>query len=752
MGVPYLTEFEAICRAVNGFEDGDLLTACEIRESLSHLAARLQAYPELARLADRLAGISEPLVNGSTYDSIQTELTRGLDLLGLALEHTETPDGGSGSDTEDGITFLQDHLEDIERFLAETSGSVSGTAPESGPGSAPKDSSSRSTASARSKPDREVRPDTAPDAWDMGAVNREALEIFIHDANERLVQVQAHILALEEDYDANRALINDVFRAFHTIKGEAGFLHLPRIGELAHNLETLLDMLRSSEYAFDGETAEILFSGVDALSAMIGQLESGGDGAAGTVEIDPLLGRITEWLERKRPLLGRILVNEGKVQPEEIERLVKDQAETGFSKKLGELAVESGRLTPEELEASLLTQRLAGARRKTEEAGRHESADTFINVKASYINELTDMIQELMIAENQLSGEQIQSVRKITRKIQTVAMRLRTVKLKTLFVKLKRLVRDLSQKLARPTALEITGEELECDRNLVEALEEPLLHIIRNSIDHGIESSGERILAGKPETGRIVIRAERKGNRLTVSIRDDGRGLDRNKIIGKAVARGIVQADEAERMPERKVYELILLPGFSTAEQVSEVSGRGVGMDVVNQMVAASRGRIRIESEPGSYTEIELSFPLNTAVIDGMVVELGPYRLVVPVSEVVECVELSDSIRHGIRGNTMVLDIRGELIQVLTIREALEGAESELTGDRQIAMIVMNEGTKYAILVDKVLEKTEVAIKPLGKKFKTLKVISAATIFSGGKIGFILDIDELVHGGDHHEA
>lgn len=734
MGVLYQSEFDAVCRAVNGFEDGDLLAACEIRGTLSRLAAQLHAHPVLARLAERLDRLAGPLVKGGAYGTVEEELTRGLDLLGRGLELLETPDIETEGEPGNGRGVLPDIAEDIERFLSETTDGLSLNAPEPG---------------TPSEPDHGAPQGAAAGTPDSAAANREATEIFIHDAGERLVRVQAHILALEEDYEANRALIHDVFRAFHTIKGEAGFLHLPRIGELAHNLETLLEMLRSGDSAPDSETIEILFSGVDALSEMIGLLESGGNGAAETVETAPLLGRITEWLERERPLLGRILVNEGKVRPDELERLVKDQAETGFTRKLGELAVESGKLTPEELESSLRSQRKAGSRRTGAETA---AADTYINVKASHINELTDMIQELMIAENQLSGDQIQSMRKITRKIQTVAMRLRTVKMKTLFVKLKRMVRDLSHRLARPTALEITGEELECDRNLVEALEEPLLHIIRNSIDHGIESSGERILAGKPETGRIVIRAEQKGNRLTVSVRDDGRGLDTDKIVKKAVARGIIQADEAERMPERRIQELILLPGFSTAEKVSDVSGRGVGMDVVSQMVGASRGKIRIESEPGAYTEIELSFPLNTAVIDGMAVDVGPYRLVVPVTEVVECVELTDSIRFSVRGNAMVLDIRGELIPVLTIREALEGAESELTGSRQIAMIVMNEGTKYAILVDEVREKTEVAIKPLGKKFGHLKVISAATIFSGGKIGFILDIDELVHESDRHEA
>jgi two-component system chemotaxis sensor kinase CheA len=353
-----------------------------------------------------------------------------------------------------------------------------------------------------------------------------------------------------------------------------------------------------------------------------------------------------------------------------------------------------------------------------------------------------------MIAENQLDEDdrRVLHLKKITREIQNAAMQLRTTKVKHLFLKMRRVVRDLSLKLGKRVALSLKGEELEIDRNLVENLEEPLMHLIRNSMGHGIEGKDARLAKGKPEEGVITLKAERSGNNIAISVEDDGMGLDREEIRGKAVAMGFVSAKDAPTLSENEVFDFIFKQGFSTARSVDSVSGRGVGMDIVKHVTTGSRGRVVIQSEKDRYTRFTLMFPLSTAIIDGMIVKTGPTYFVIPVSHIVESLKIEDTMLTNIENKASVISLRGEIIPVIHMNRFFNMKHEENKNGRRLGVIIENnDKRKYAFIVDEIIAKKEVVIKSLGSMFKNVAGISSGTVLQGGSIGYVLDVDRIIN-------
>ena len=356
------------------------------------------------------------------------------------------------------------------------------------------------------------------------------------------------------------------------------------------------------------------------------------------------------------------------------------------------------------------------------------------------------MIGEMLIIENQLDDLDPHTIqlKKISRSIQTSAMELRTVKVKNLFINLKRLTRDAARQLGKTVVVETRGEDLEVDRNLVELLEEPLMHLVRNSVGHGIEGADLRRAAGKPEAGTILVQALRRGNNIVISVRDDGAGLDIEKILDKAAAKGLVAPERRNQVTLAEAQNLIFLPGFSTAEEVNAISGRGVGMDIVKNTVTEARGRIEIKSEPGRFTEFSLIFPLNLAIIYGMVVTCGPTHYILPIANIVETVAIEEGLLQTVEGRSAVLDLRQEIIPVVFLNEFFHGDRAE--EKVRFAVVVEAGEQKYALIVDNVLAKREVVIKNLGSQFKGLPGISSAAVLPGGKIGFVVNVEDVVRG------
>lgn len=641
--------------------------------------------------------------------------------------------------------------------------------------------------------------------------------IFFHEARERLKVAQTIIIDMESCQDSK--LTNELFRVFHTIKGEAGFLGYPLLGNLSHQMENLLDRMRQGQLNYDSATADHLLQGTDLARQMIDEAESGTASPATAQASEQFVRQLADYLAGQVSPLGNLAVDSGLLKPEDIAKALEIQKECGWLKKLGEILVEEAMLSPREVESILARQKTlmggpagcpdpgepapagaapAAARPApvpvSQPAGRAGAAtaapqalaasgsapeaggplagpaagspgpgapvalsskafnagiDEIVNVKAGQIRFLIDMVGELLINLQQLDEQDrnVMSARKIARNLQYAAMQLGTVRIGTLFGNMKRVARDAARQSGKEFDLVLEGETIEVDRNLVERLGEPLMHLVRNAVAHGLEADpADRVAAGKPAKGRIVLRAERKGQHVMVSVIDDGNGVKAEKVLKKALEQGLLSLEDAQHLNPDQIRDFIFRPGFSTAEQVDGLSGRGVGMDVVRAMVESMRGSIRLHTEEGLMTRVSLSFPINMAIIEGMIIRLAHRFFVIPVGNIVEAMELQDSLFHALGRGVSVLTLRGETMPVLDLAEWF-GLEPAPPDSRKLGIIVESRERRYAMLVHEIISKREVVIKPLGSLLAGLRGISSGTILQGGRIGLVVDVDEVVKTG-----
>lgn len=568
------------------------------------------------------------------------------------------------------------------------------------------------------------------------------LKDFISEGLEYIEEIEVNILNLEQEPD-NKDYINTIFRPFHSMKGVASFLNLETIRDLAHNLENLLDDARNDQLQVTPQVIDAVLDGADALKMLIGQLK---DRLAGlpvqllNLDIKDLMKRI-EKARRDEPQagkrLGEILVDEGAITPEVLEEGLKT-ARSDPPKKLGEALIGDGKVTP----------------RQVSQALRKQSAQitdtSTIRVDTQKLDDMIDMVGELVITQsmiqqdlkNQLSVDRnltrdIAQFFRITSGLQRLSTGLRMVPIKQTFQRMSRLVRDLAKSTGKQVAVEMEGEDTEIDRNMVDEIYNPLVHMIRNSVDHGIESAVERLKQGKPEKGLIQLKAYHRGGNVVIEIVDDGKGLDRTKILNKAIKNGLIENDEG--MSDQDVFRMIFLPGLSTAEKITDVSGRGVGMDVVKQAVEKLRGKIEIESAPGKGTALVTSFPLTMAIIDGMIVKIGPERYILPTSAIRQAFRPQENAYANVVGKGELINVMGRLMPLVRLYELFNIRPEKMIPWEAIVLVVDGESQSKCMMVDKIIGKTEVVIKNLGERLKNLRGVSGGAIMGDGQIGLILD-------------
>jgi two-component system chemotaxis sensor kinase CheA len=451
----------------------------------------------------------------------------------------------------------------------------------------------------------------------------------------------------------------------------------------------------------------------------------------------------TEEQEARR--LGEILVERGAASQETIERAV------SLQKRIGEVLVEQG-VSRQEVASALKEQEHI---RSTRERTQQELASSSIRVSSEKLDSQIDLVGELVTLQARLS-QSVQSrgdgelqtiseqLERLVSELRDSTMSIRMLPIGTTFSKLRRLVRDLSQDLGKEVDIEMEGAETELDKTVIDRLGDPLVHIIRNSIDHGIESPGAREQAGKSRSGTIHLSAYHAGATVEISVRDDGAGLDREGILKKAQERGVVGANAGE-LTDEQVYELIMAPGFSTATNVTQVSGRGVGMDVVKREIENLGGTIKIDSTPGEGTQMTLGLPLTLAIIDGLLVVIGGEHYVFPLSSVDECVDISSNEGDS-RADTM--SYRGSLLPIISLRKLFRAQ-----GERpQILQVVVSEvgEKKVGFVVDEVIGGYQTVIKNLGKLYRNVQGVSGATILGDGTVALILDVPRLVELANEH--
>jgi two-component system chemotaxis sensor kinase CheA len=580
---------------------------------------------------------------------------------------------------------------------------------------------------------------------------QEILKEFIVEATEHLADIENQLLVIESaGSEIDKELVNQVFRAVHSVKGAAGFLHLEGISALAHSFENVLNLLRNGTFLPQACDTDVMLRAADALKTLIGELPGQGsvDGRRLIAELETIADRSTD---------------RGAAQ--------------GMASALSQAATDSFEETPNESGTEAMSEpwQTAGATAypapekashpaepsasgsPTPAAAAANASEANIRVAVTVLDRLMNLAGELVLSRNQLLQTVDQpehrgleaaaaSLDHVTSKLQEAIMQTRMQPIGNLLGRFPRVVRDLSAKLGKHCELTIEGKEVEVDKSIIEAIGDPLTHLIRNAVDHGLEAPPVRSAAGKRPLGSIRLRAYHRAGKVCVEIADDGGGIDPEKIRRKAVEKEILTEDQARRLSDRESIRLIFHAGFSTAEKLSDVSGRGVGMDVVRSNVEKLGGTVDVESSVGSGTTIRVSLPLTLAIIPSMIVSVGNQRFAIPQANIAELVRLRPQEaekRIAFVKSGEVLRLRGDLLPLLRLTRVL-GMEKADDGDSRrgpVNVIVLETGNlRYGLLVDGISDSEEIVVKPLGRHFKTCTFLAGATILGDGRVALILDV------------
>lgn len=482
--------------------------------------------------------------------------------------------------------------------------------------------------------------------------------------------------------------------------------------------------------------------------------ESGGHSDERKVSVgsgsSPQASRMTPHEGGDPKPLGEILVESGVVSPAALEQALAQQ------KRVGEILVEQKAVTPRQLEQALHTQR------QQEVAAQTKKADsTSIRVDTAKIDKLINLVGELVITQSMLSDlgsrfeikqlpvllERVAQLERNTREIQERVMGIRMLPIGTAFSRFPRLVRDLSAKAGKKIQLVLSGEETELDKTVIESIGDPLTHLVRNSADHGLEPPEERLDNNKSEVGTIRLNAFHEGGNICITVEDDGRGLNREKIFAKAVKQGMV--GENEKLSDDQIWPLIFRPGFSTAEKVTDVSGRGVGMDVVKRNIEALGGTVSIKTVTGKGTTFTLKLPLTLAIIEGMTVRVGQETYIVPLLSILESIQPKEGAIKTVIGKGELINVRGTYLPMIRMYEVFTLQPEHTSPMKAILLILETEGERVAVMVDEILGQQQVVIKSMEQNFRKVEGIAGATILGDGTVGFILDVRGLLEIARH---
>ncbi|ACU53181.1 CheA signal transduction histidine kinase [Acidimicrobium ferrooxidans DSM 10331] len=570
----------------------------------------------------------------------------------------------------------------------------------------------------------------------MTGASPEELAEFLAESQENLDRFDRDVLALESD-PSNRDAVASAFRAIHTLKGTCGFLGFGRLEGLAHDGESLLARVRDGAVRVDAAVADALLALEDAVRRSLDAIAATGD------EDDE------HWEELRARLVA--LAEQAHEAPRSV---------AGANAVVFAPAPSSG--APAELssgpesQASVEGDVARGAEPDGKSGARPTLGETAVRVDVGLLDRLMNLVGELVLARNRVMqlaqsegsaalAASTQQLSIIASELQEQVMKTRMQPIDTLFAKLPRVVRDLARELGREVELVLEGRDTELDRTIIEAIRDPMTHLIRNAIDHGIEPPDERRSQGKAAHGVLRIDAYHEGGSVIIDVSDDGRGIDLEAVRARALARGLVHADELARLGPREVAELIFVPGFSTATTVSAVSGRGVGMDVVKTNVESVGGSIDIDSDPGRGTRMRLRIPLTLAIIPALMVETHGQRFAIPQAALAELVRLELDGRHSlveIVDHTPVLRRRDRLVPLLDLGAILGLAPPfPERGLDAVSVVILSAGaTSFGIVVDRIVDTQEIVVKPLGQFVSQLQCYSGATILGDGRVALIVDV------------
>ena len=613
----------------------------------------------------------------------------------------------------------------------------------------------------------------------------DVLKDFLVESNENLDRMDRNLVELEK-YPSKETL-DHLFRAVHTIKGTCGFLGFSKLESVAHVGESLMSRLRDGALRVNQPITDALLAMVDVVREMLASIETiGSEGerddsaliktlralqsgettsptspstAAPAAEPSrsamPLermsIKELEQLLEARAkgagapaaaPKLGELLVQMGETSAEQVNQALAEQAK-GDPRRIGEILVQQGAVRPDALLAMIQSQGEA----------KGAISDSTVRVDVAILDKLMNLVGELVLSRNQVmqfaaSQEDStflatsQHLNLVTAELQEGVMKTRMQPIANVWNKFPRVVRDLAAACKKQVRVEMEGAETELDRTIIEAIKDPLTHVIRNSVDHGIEMPEARTGVGKPAEGVVLMRAYHEGGQVNIEISDDGGGVNPEKVRDKALQRGLITAAQSARMSEREMVNLIFLPGFSTAEKVTNVSGRGVGMDVVKTNIEKIGGSVDVSSKFGRGTTLKVKIPLTLAIIPALMVTTRGNRYAIPQVSLLELVRLGEQAGKAMEmvHGAPIYRLRGNLLPLVYLNRELKLGESAGGAGSANLVVLQADGRQFGLLVDAINDSKDIVVKPLGKHFKGLSAFSGATILGDGTVALILDV------------
>jgi two-component system, chemotaxis family, sensor kinase CheA len=616
----------------------------------------------------------------------------------------------------------------------------------------------------------------------------EIIREFLVESYENLDRLDQDLIALEKD-PANRDTLASVFRTIHTIKGTSGFLAFNQLEAVTHAGENLLARLRDGQLTLTPEITTALLSMVDAVRQTLGSIEN--HGSEGIRNDQQLIARLLALLdaeapaavganhaeqknsdlapvaaaEKQVPALGDILVEAGKAKPSDVHQALQQQSE-GDPRHLGEILVEKG---------SIKTQDVVDALNTQQQARGQSASESTLRIDVGQLDGLMNRVGELVLLRNQIvqytnsteDSELLsnsQRLNLLTTELQEGVMKMRMQPIGNIWSKFPRTVRDVAVACGKQVRIEMQGQETELDRTIIEAIKAPLTHLVRNAVDHGIESPQVRQAAGKNPEGLLLLRAFHEGGQVNIEITDDGAGLDYEKIRNKARTTGLITADQASRMTEREIANLIFRRGLSTAEKVSNVSGRGVGMDVVQTNIEKIGGTVDVQSRTGQATTVRMKIPLTLAIIPALMVTSAGDRYAIPQVSLLELVRLEGDQTGkniGLVNRAPVCRLRGRLLPLVYLNKelgvdvstassadspaphfpAFSSIDCSTSNTQSVNIIVLRaDDRQFGLVVDEINDTEEIVVKALSKQLKSINTYAGATIMGDGKVALILDV------------
>ncbi|MDD5658722.1 MAG: chemotaxis protein CheA [Actinomycetota bacterium] len=611
---------------------------------------------------------------------------------------------------------------------------------------------------------------------------QEFVNDFLIESKELIENIDNDIISLEKEPDDDNCL-NNIFRAIHTIKGTSSFMGLEKITNFSHELESVLNLLRNKQITLNDQIMDIVLESIDLIKVLLQDVENGFcsdiDTSLCKVKLTEIINNDSSNynksnmadsqkntdqaaennLENKKDgidiksnaqeykKIGEILVEEKHISKEDVDDALYKQA---LDPKIGEILVDEGKISENTLKKALQKQK------KPE-----TQPESTMRVEVKRLDDLMNNVSELVLARNRLMQiskyfENLLENNNITVKLSELAnnfdiltsdmhaslMKVRMIPINKLFNKFPRMVRDLAKNTNKEIELAVFGDDTELDKSIVEELNDPMLHLIRNAVDHGIESPQERISKGKPAKGTITISAYQKSNSIIIDVKDDGKGIDAKKVLEKALEKKIISQEEAKSATNSKIYQLIFAPGFSTAKKVSDISGRGVGMDVVKTNIEKLRGTISTSSELDKGTTISLKIPVTLEIMQALIVESYDQSFAVPLTSITNVLSLNEDDIETIREKE-VLHMKDYVLSLVRLENIFNIDVSEKK-KKEFVIILDSSESKIGLIVTGIIGKEEIVIKTLDSHICNSRYISGATILGNGLVSLVIDVAELL--------